>query len=269
MNRTTFLINVPVDASIEEDRGGVWDWFVLAQVGGLPASSSLIHNRVSKVKDGTENRGSIDAIIRLVLKTVSLVTRPSCRCSRLRIRPQLLTKDPPVLLPPNTKRWGYNGWDMFDMGDFAVHVLSRDARQKYFEKMGALGPQVTMTTVGFPTIRCSSGVEHVTNDSAYYKGPPTSTNSNRTPLTPRERSDDEPRPGTVNCHVHRAIRRPLHLTNPRQPAHPPLTNSRLPQRGVCLLPPEYATPAPSDCIRLNHAPMSPQRLRAHPMPYPH
>ena len=34
MNRTTFLINVPVDASIEKDRGGVWDWFVLAQVGG-------------------------------------------------------------------------------------------------------------------------------------------------------------------------------------------------------------------------------------------
>ena len=90
MNRTTFLINVPVDASIEEDRGGVWDWFVLAQVGGLPASSSLIHNRVSKVKDGTENRGSIGAIIRLVRKTVSLVTPPSCRCSRLRIRPQLL-----------------------------------------------------------------------------------------------------------------------------------------------------------------------------------
>lgn len=84
---------------IEENQGGVWDWFVLAQV-----------------KDGTENRGSIEAVVRLVRKT-------------------LLTMDPPVLLPPNSKRRGYNGWAMIDAGNFAVHVLSRDARQKYFENI--------------------------------------------------------------------------------------------------------------------------------------
>ncbi|KAL4076947.1 hypothetical protein V8B97DRAFT_1938469 [Scleroderma yunnanense] len=82
---------------IEVDQGGIWDWVVLAQV-----------------KDGTENRGSIEAVVRLVRKT-------------------LLTMDPPVLLPPNSKRRGYNGWAMIDAGNFVVHVLSQDARQKYFE----------------------------------------------------------------------------------------------------------------------------------------
>ena len=61
---------------IEEDQGGVWDWFVLAQVRTLDIFlSSLIDHRALKVKDGTENRGSIEAVVRLVRKTVSLVRR--------------------------------------------------------------------------------------------------------------------------------------------------------------------------------------------------
>jgi ribosomal silencing factor RsfS len=30
----------------------------------------------------------------------------------------------------------HNGWAMIDAGDFAVHVLSRRVREKYFEHIG-------------------------------------------------------------------------------------------------------------------------------------
>ncbi|KAH8117586.1 hypothetical protein DFH11DRAFT_1575900 [Phellopilus nigrolimitatus] len=45
---------------------------------------------------------------------------------------QLLKAEPPVSLPPNRKRREQDGWGMLDAGDFAVHVLSRSAREKYF-----------------------------------------------------------------------------------------------------------------------------------------
>lgn len=48
------------------------------------------------------------------------------------IHRQLLSNDPPVQLPPNKKRRVQDGWGMLDAGDFAVHVLSRSARQKFF-----------------------------------------------------------------------------------------------------------------------------------------
>ncbi|KAH7889265.1 hypothetical protein F5I97DRAFT_1934210 [Phlebopus sp. FC_14] len=82
---------------ILEDHGGLWNWVVTAQV-----------------KEGTENRGAIESVVRLVRKT-------------------LLKMDPPVSLPPNSKRRGHYGWAMLDAGTFAVHILSRDARLKYFE----------------------------------------------------------------------------------------------------------------------------------------
>ena len=40
--------------------------------------------------------------------------------------------DPPLPLPPNSKKRISDGWAMIDAGDFAVHVLSRDARLKFF-----------------------------------------------------------------------------------------------------------------------------------------
>ncbi|KIJ68926.1 hypothetical protein HYDPIDRAFT_80914 [Hydnomerulius pinastri MD-312] len=84
-----------------EENGGVWDWIVTAQV-----------------KEGTENRGSLEAVVRLVRKT-------------------LLKMDPPVTLPPNSKRRGHYGWAMVDAGNFAVHILSREAQQKYFKNQTA------------------------------------------------------------------------------------------------------------------------------------
>ncbi|KAG1827002.1 uncharacterized protein BJ212DRAFT_1309802 [Suillus subaureus] len=84
-----------------EEPGGIWDWVVTAQV-----------------KEGTENRGSIEAVVRQVRKT-------------------LLSMDPPLPLPPNSKRRMLNGWAMIDAGKFAVHILSRDARRKYFERSTA------------------------------------------------------------------------------------------------------------------------------------
>jgi len=78
------------------ESGGIWNWILVAQV-----------------KDGTENRGALESVIRMVRKT-------------------LLTAKPPLPLPPNSKRTFTDGWAMLDAGEFAVHVVSREARQKYF-----------------------------------------------------------------------------------------------------------------------------------------
>lgn len=45
---------------------------------------------------------------------------------------QLGGVDPPLPLPPKSRRRMGNGWAMVDAGDFVVHVLSREAREKYF-----------------------------------------------------------------------------------------------------------------------------------------
>lgn len=85
---------------IDEDAvGGIWNWVVVAQV-----------------KEGTESRGSIAAVVRAVRKT-------------------LLTMDVPIRLPPGSKRRAHNGWAVVDAGNFAVHILSRGSRQKYFEHL--------------------------------------------------------------------------------------------------------------------------------------
>ncbi|KAL0946975.1 hypothetical protein HGRIS_013125 [Hohenbuehelia grisea] len=76
--------------------GGIWDWVVMAQV-----------------KEGTENKGGIESVVRVVRKT-------------------LLGMSPPLALPPNSKKRMHNGWAMVDAGSFAVHVLSKEAREKYF-----------------------------------------------------------------------------------------------------------------------------------------
>ncbi|PFH54404.1 hypothetical protein AMATHDRAFT_90704, partial [Amanita thiersii Skay4041] len=78
----------------DSDITGIWNWVLLAQV-----------------KQGTENRGAIEFVIRVVRKS-------------------LLLREPPIPLPPNHKRQLHNGWAMVDGGDFAVHILSKDARDR-------------------------------------------------------------------------------------------------------------------------------------------
>ncbi|KZT60370.1 hypothetical protein CALCODRAFT_553654 [Calocera cornea HHB12733] len=75
---------------------GLWSWWVVAQV-----------------KEGTEGRGAVDAVVR------------STRA--------VLTKQHPELrLPPRSRRAALDGWAMLDLGDTAVHILSRSARDKWF-----------------------------------------------------------------------------------------------------------------------------------------
>ncbi|KAH9001550.1 hypothetical protein EDB92DRAFT_2051115 [Lactarius akahatsu] len=76
--------------------GGIWNWILLAQV-----------------KEGTEKRGAIAATVRLVRKTLS-------------------STEPPLQLPKKTRTDNYDGWAMVDAGEFAVHVLSAKARERYF-----------------------------------------------------------------------------------------------------------------------------------------
>ncbi|EIW60827.1 uncharacterized protein TRAVEDRAFT_146490 [Trametes versicolor FP-101664 SS1] len=85
-----------VGEGVAGDTGGIWEWLVIAQV-----------------KEGTEDRGAIESVIRTVRKT-------------------LLTADPPTLLPLNNKRRFIGGWAMIDAGHFAVHILSKEAREKFF-----------------------------------------------------------------------------------------------------------------------------------------
>ncbi|TFK42635.1 hypothetical protein BDQ12DRAFT_676533 [Crucibulum laeve] len=87
----------PGESSYEYD-GSIWSWVVMAQV-----------------KEGTENRGAIESVIRIVRKT-------------------LLGMEPPVTIPPKSRRQMASGWAMVDGGNFAVHVLSKEAREKYFDQ---------------------------------------------------------------------------------------------------------------------------------------
>ncbi|KAG6889303.1 hypothetical protein C0995_001959 [Termitomyces sp. Mi166 len=100
--------------------GGVWNWVVTAQALGEYAH---------QVKEGTENKGAIESVVRVVRKAVSTAT---CYGQNADSMQQLLTVDPPLPLPPNSKRRMHNGWAMIDAGDFAVHILSKEAREKYF-----------------------------------------------------------------------------------------------------------------------------------------
>ncbi|KAJ7905412.1 hypothetical protein B0H14DRAFT_2660184 [Mycena olivaceomarginata] len=82
--------------SIYDVPGSLWSWIVMAQV-----------------KEGTENKGAIESVVRVVRKT-------------------LLGVRPPLPIPPNAKQRVNNGWAMIDAGSFAVHVLSKQARERYF-----------------------------------------------------------------------------------------------------------------------------------------
>ncbi|KAI0340113.1 hypothetical protein BDW22DRAFT_1360632 [Trametopsis cervina] len=84
-----------VGEGMEEEGMGLWQWMVLAQV-----------------KEGTEKRGAIESVVR-------------------QVRQSLLKETPPVLLPPR-RREIKDGWAMIDAGDFAVHIVSKTARERFF-----------------------------------------------------------------------------------------------------------------------------------------
>ncbi|TDL27611.1 hypothetical protein BD410DRAFT_429693 [Rickenella mellea] len=81
---------------VSDTSKGLWRWIMIAQV-----------------KEGTENRGAIEAVVRVVRKN-------------------LLTANPPLPLPSNSKRPREDGWAMIDAGEFAVHVVSGKAKGNYF-----------------------------------------------------------------------------------------------------------------------------------------
>ena len=84
------------------------------------------------MKEGTESRGAIEAVVRVVRKSVSGHAERVDSTTALTCSPQLLQSSPPVTLPPNSKRRTNDGWTMIDAGDFAVHVLSQKARARFF-----------------------------------------------------------------------------------------------------------------------------------------
>ncbi|KZO95711.1 hypothetical protein CALVIDRAFT_472103, partial [Calocera viscosa TUFC12733] len=75
---------------------GFWRWVVVGQV-----------------KEGTEGRGSVEAVVR------------STRGALMKLHPELR-------LPPRSRRTAEDGWAMLDLGDTAVHIVSRTARDKWF-----------------------------------------------------------------------------------------------------------------------------------------
>jgi hypothetical protein len=84
-----------------------------------------------QVKEGTEKRGSIESLVRLVRKTVcdgTLLVNGSPYSGFA----QLLSMKPPLQLPRNTRKGIYDGWAVVDAGEFAVHILSAAARERYF-----------------------------------------------------------------------------------------------------------------------------------------
>ena len=87
-----------------------------------------------QVKEGTENRGSIESVVRVVRKTVRrfffFALAGHCQPPT-----QLLSFKPPLPLPPNSKRHMHSGWAMIDAGNFAVHIMSKQVREKYFDNI--------------------------------------------------------------------------------------------------------------------------------------
>ncbi|PPR03525.1 hypothetical protein CVT24_007011 [Panaeolus cyanescens] len=90
----------PGVSAYDTDTGGLWNWVVSAQV-----------------KEGTEGRGSIQSVVRLVRKT-------------------LLNHSPPLELPSKSGKQKGVDWVMIDGGQFAIHILSKAAREKYFNNSG-------------------------------------------------------------------------------------------------------------------------------------
>ncbi|KAH7340274.1 hypothetical protein B0J17DRAFT_312586 [Rhizoctonia solani] len=81
----------------------MWSWYVIAQV-----------------KEGTEGRGAIESVVRSAQKE-------SLRC-------QLLKNHPDLPIPKKlSRRRASDGWEVLDIGDSLLHVVSREAASKWLE----------------------------------------------------------------------------------------------------------------------------------------
>lgn len=87
-----------------------------------------------QVKEGTERRGALQSVFRLIRKEVGLFNKLSIRNLIVNTNYKLLSANPPLTLPPNRKvrQQDGDGWRMVDAGDFAVHIVSRAARERFF-----------------------------------------------------------------------------------------------------------------------------------------
>lgn len=75
----------------------MWNWYVLAEV-----------------KEGTEGRGAIEAVIRSAQK-------------------ELLQSYPHLPIPKKlSRKRTEDGWGVLDIGDSLLHIVSREASQKWF-----------------------------------------------------------------------------------------------------------------------------------------
>ncbi|KDN49380.1 hypothetical protein RSAG8_02082, partial [Rhizoctonia solani AG-8 WAC10335] len=76
----------------------MWSWYVIAQV-----------------KEGTEGRGAIESVIRSAQK-------------------ELLKNYPNLPIPKKlSRRRTSDGWEVLDIGDSLLHVVSREAASKWLE----------------------------------------------------------------------------------------------------------------------------------------
>ena len=111
--------------------GGLWSWVVLAQVSIFLIKKSTFAHGLSK----GERRHRKKRFNRICRTCYSKNGEYSfCRDipSRSSARVQFLSHEPPFLLPPKSRRQAETGWVMIDAGPFAIHVLSKEAREKYF-----------------------------------------------------------------------------------------------------------------------------------------
>ncbi|KAF8334331.1 uncharacterized protein EI90DRAFT_3051855 [Cantharellus anzutake] len=79
-----------------------WNWVIFAQV-----------------KEGTEGKGSIEVVMRSARQAVRAFSR-------------VVTSALGITTKKSVGRATQDGWGFLDMGDTAIHVLSKDAREKWF-----------------------------------------------------------------------------------------------------------------------------------------
>lgn len=121
--------------SAYDTTNGLWSWVVFAQVGTL---CLFKFTRYSKIILGQrrDRRPRSNRFCRSggaesgELGSVNASIGPNSDVMPVLFK--LLTRTPPMVLPPKSRRQMENGWAMIDTGSYAIHVLSKEAREKYF-----------------------------------------------------------------------------------------------------------------------------------------
>jgi len=69
--------------SLLDSPNGIWNWVVMAQVCCTQSPLANLCMNSLQVKEGTENRGSIESVVRIVRKTVNyfVLLPPPCQCN--------------------------------------------------------------------------------------------------------------------------------------------------------------------------------------------